>query len=230
MSPQEIIEKLHELSSPKLKAFAEKLTTTKYPILGVSNPDMRVLAKQLVKNGDDVAFIQQEPKTYEEVMVRGFCIALHKTDIENLLEEVDSHIPYIDNWATNDSFVSSLKQFSKNFSLVVAHYESFKTVGSEFERRFFGDVLMSYGLTDDYVDYTLGMLQTIRSGEYYVDMMIAWALATALAKYYDKTLPLIEEHKFSISIHNKAIQKAIESFRVSQEHKDYLRTLKIKVK
>lgn len=228
MSPQEIIEKLHELSSPKLKAFAEKLTTTKYPILGVSNPDMRALAKQLVKNGDDVAFIRQEPKTYEEVMLRGLCIALHKTDIDSLLEEVDGHIPYIDNWATNDTFVGSLKQFSKHFPVVVAHYEEFKSVGTEFERRFFGDVLMTYGLTDEYVDYTLGMLQTIRDGEYYVDMMKAWALATALAKYYDKTVPLLENKVFSRSVHNKTIQKAIDSFRVSQEHKAYLRTLRIK--
>lgn len=230
MSPQEVIEKLHELSSPKLKAFSEKLTPTQYPILGVSNPDVRVLAKQLVKNGDDVAFIKQEPKTYEEVMLRGLCIALHKTDIDTLLEEVDSHIPYIDNWATNDTFVGALKQFAKHFPVVVARYEEFKSVGTEFERRFFCDIIMSYGLTDEYVDYTLDLLQTIRDGEYYVDMMKAWTLATALAKYYDKTLPLLEEKVFTRSVQNKAIQKAIDSFRVSQDQKDYLRTLRRKIK
>lgn len=214
---------LGELSILSNKAFNEKLISTHYPVLGCTIPSLRNYAKSLTKQGDDAPLFRATPQSHEEILLRGFCIGLHKTDNETVLSEVDDYIPLIDNWATCDCFMPSLKRWKKNPEELFDRYESFTHVGTEFERRFLVVMAMSYGLIDDYVDRTLALFQSVRNGEYYVDMAIAWGLATALAKYYDKTFPIIAKQRLPKSIQDKTIQKAVDSFRITMQQKTELR-------
>lgn len=162
---------------------------------------------------------------YEENNLHAFLIE-QITDFETAVLETDRFLPYVDNWATCDCM--SPKAFKKDLDRLLTKIDQWLSSSHTYTVRYGICTLMRYYLDSRFSPDLLKKVAEIRSDEYYVKMMIAWYFATALAKQYDATLPYIYEKKLDKWTHNKAIQKAIESYRVTDEHKAYLKTLKIK--
>ena len=202
------------------------LTVDADSIIGVRTPALRTLAKELSKREDIGQFLDSLPhKYFEENQLHAFILSGMK-DAARAFELVDKFLPYVDNWATCDQM--SPKVFKKHKDLLLEYTD--KWIGSDhpYVKRFGIGMLMEHFLDEDFKTSYLTKVSKIRSDEYYVNMMIAWYFATALAKQYDATLPYIEKNKLDIWTHNKSIQKAVESYRITPEQKEYLKTLKRK--
>ena len=195
-------------------------------IIGVRTPDLRKLAKELYKSNNYEEFINDLPhKYFEENQLHAFIISEIK-DYDKCLYEFKKFLPYVDNWATCDQ--STPKAFSKNRDKLINEIRKWIRSNETYTIRFGISMLMRNYLDDNFKEEYLELVSKIKSDEYYVNMMIAWYFATALAKQYDSTIKYIENNKLDIWVHNKTIQKAVESYRVTDEHKDYLRSLKRK--
>ena len=147
-------------------------------------------------------------------------------DADECIKLVDKFLPYVDNWATCDQM--SPKVFKKHKGLLLEYVDEWIKSDHTYVKRFGIGMLMEHYLDEDYDPVYPEMAAAVRSGEYYVNMMTAWYFATALAKQYDATLPYIEKQKLDIWTHNKSIQKAVESYRITPEQKEYLKTLRRK--
>ena len=195
-------------------------------IIGVRTPELRKLAKELYKSNNYEEFINDLPhKYFEENQLHAFIISEIK-DYDKCLYEFKKFLPYVDNWATCDQ--STPKAFSKNRDKLINEIRKWIRSNETYTIRFGISMLMRNYLDDNFKEEYLELVSKIKSDEYYVNMMIAWYFATALAKQYDSTIKYIENNKLDIWVHNKTIQKAVESYRVTDEHKDYLRSLKRK--
>lgn len=195
-------------------------------IVGVRTPDVRKLAKEYAKNPGVDAFLSDLPhKYYDENNLHGFIISECR-DYEKTVGYVDGFLPYVDNWATCD--LMSPKCFAKNRDKLTAEIDRWLASGRTYTVRFGMEMVMTHYLDDDFDVRYLEKCALVRSDEYYVNMMNAWLFATALAKQWDAALPFLTEKRLSVWVHNKTIQKAIESYRITDEQKEYLKTLKIK--
>lgn len=195
-------------------------------IIGVRTPELRRYAKEFSKTEEAEEFIKILPhKYYEENNLHGFILEQIK-DFDECIKEVEQFLPYVDNWATCDMMAP--KVFKKNLPRLLDKIKVWIKAEDTYTVRFAIEMLMKYFLDDEFDVVYPKMVAEVKSDEYYTNMMIAWYFATALAKQYDSILPFIENKELETWTHNKAIQKAIESRRVSQEQKDHLRTLKIK--
>ncbi len=195
-------------------------------IIGVRTPALRALAKELSKREDIDTFLNDLPhKYFEENQLHAFILSGMK-DAAKAIELVDKFLPFVDNWATCDQM--SPKVFKKHKDLLLEYADKWIKSDLTYVKRFGIGMLMEHFLDEDFKTTYLTKVSKIRSDEYYVNMMIAWYFATALAKQYDATLPYIEKQKLDIWTHNKSIQKAVESYRITPEQKDYLKTLKRK--
>lgn len=225
---EEFQHRLFELQDIKYKKFQCKLIPTVNPdtVIGVRTPELRRLAKELSKSPGAFEFLSILPHIYyEENNLHGFLIETIK-DYDTSIAAVEAFLPYINNWATCDLF--SPKVFKKHLSELYEKITVWLKSDQTYTVRFGIGMLMSFYLDDNFRTEILEQVVSIRSEEYYVNMMIAWYFATALAKQYHATLPYIEEHRLEKWTHNKAIQKAVESYRIRDEVKTYLRTLKVK--
>lgn len=223
-----IQEKLFALQDTKYREFQSKLMPTVDPdtVIGVRTPQLRKLAKEIAKTEEKQLLLQGLPHTYfEENQLHAFVIALEK-DFERCLAEVERFLPYIDNWATCDQL--SPKVFAKHREELLSRIDVWLESDHVYTIRFGIGMLMQHFLNEDFDVKYAERVAGIRSDEYYVNMMTAWYFATALAKQYDAVLPFIENRKMDVWTHNKAIQKAVESYRITPEQKTYLRSLKIK--
>ena len=221
-----VSERLAELGSEKYRDFQSKLVPgiPKETILGVKTPEMRKIAKE--SRGTKMAeeFLAELPhQYYEENLVHFFLIAMIR-DFDECVKAVEIFLPYVDCWPVCDQ--SSPKVFSKNHEKLLPLIR--KWIGSEhvYTVRFGIRMLMNEFLGEDFRPEYLEWVAEITGENYYIRMMIAWFFATALAKKYDESVIYFEERRLDPWTHRKAIQKAIESFRVSDEHKEYLRTLR----
>ena len=160
-------------------------------------------------------------------MVKGFLIGYKKCDIDERLKVLSDFVPLIDNWAVCDCVCSTLKFTEKNRQAVWDFLMQYID-GTEYEVRFLVVMLMNYYLVDEYIDRVNNILLSIDREEYYINMAVAWALSVAFVKYENAVMEIFENKTLPVWVHNKAIQKTCESFRVSKETKSYLRTLKIK--
>ena len=224
----EIEKRLFELRDEKYRAFQSKLMpgVDIERIIGVRNPLLRKLAKELVKTEGSEAFLRDLPHGYyDEYNLHGYMISECK-DYAKAIEYVDAFLPYVDNWATCD--LLSPKAFAKNRDKLPQDIERWLSSDEPFTVRFGIEMLMSHFLDGDFDSKYLERVSYIRSEEYYVNMMIAWYFATALAKQWERTLPFVEDRKLDKWVHNKTIQKANESFRITAEQKEYLKSLKEK--
>ena len=195
-------------------------------IIGVRTPDLRKYAKELAKRDDVQEFLEDLPhKYFDENQLHSFIISGMK-DYEKCIEEVERFLPYVDNWATTDQM--SPKVFKKNKKELLKRINKWIKSKKTYTVRFAVGMLMEQFLDEDFDLKYPEMVAKLRSDEYYINMMIAWYFATALAKQYDVILPFIEEKKLDTWTHNKAIQKSVESYRITPEQKEYLKTLKIK--
>lgn len=220
-------EELFKLSDEKYREFHAKLipTVDKNLIIGVRIPELRKFARGYFKNGEYEEFLIQLPhKYYEENNLHAFLIEQIK-DFEKAIDETEKFLPYIDNWATCDSF--SQKVFKKNKERLLTYIR--KWIGSDetYTVRYSIGLLMNLFLDEDFKPEYNKLVSEIISDEYYINMMIAWYFATALAKQYNETLPYITEHKFDKWINNKIIQKAVESYRIEKETKEFLKGFKL---
>ena len=193
-------------------------------IIGVRTPALRQLAKEFSKREDISEFLSDLPhKFFEENQLHAFILSGMK-DAESCIRLVDEFLPYVDNWATCDQM--SPKIFAKHKSELIVQIKEWINDDKTYTIRFGVGMLMEHYLDDDFKPEYLKLVAGIRSDEYYVNMMIAWYFATALAKQYDAAIPYIKDRKLSEWTHKKTIQKCVESNRITDEHKEYLKSLR----
>ena len=219
---------MFDLQDTTYQRFQQRLIPTLAPesIIGVRTPAVRSLAKELFGTPEAEKFMQTLPHVYlEENNLHAFLIERIK-DFDSAVNAIDRFLPYVDNWATCDSM--SPKALSKNIPALYKKIQEWVESEKTYTIRFGIEMLLTFFLGEHFKSESLELVSAIRSDEYYVNMMIAWYFATALAKQYDASIPFIEQRKLDAWTHNKTIQKAIESYRVPDERKSYLRSLKRK--
>ncbi len=227
---EEIRRRLFELQDTTYRDFQVKLIPGKTTdvMIGVRTPELRKLAKKYIKHSEIDSFLEDLPHMYfDEDQLHAFLLSEMK-DFDFCLEQTRGFLPYIDNWATCDQL--SPKVFKKHKPELVSCCREWIDSSETYTVRFGIGTLMQHFLDEDFDPSYPELVSTIRSEEYYINMMIAWYFATALAKQYETALPYIENHRLARWTHNKAIQKAIESYRITPEQKEYLRSLKEKLK
>lgn len=225
---EEIRQNLFKHQDEKYKDFQSGLfpTLKKDAMIGVRTPELRKLAKEYAKREDIGEFLSDLPhKYFDENQLHAFIISGEK-DYHKAMEELNTFLPYVDNWATCDQM--SPKVFKKHRQELLTEIEKWINSDKTYTVRFGIGMLMEHFLDEDFDIAYPTMVAIVRSEEYYINMMIAWYFATALAKQYDTILPFIEEKKLDKWTHNKAIQKSVESYRITPEQKEYLKKLKIK--
>ena len=228
MITDEIRSELFKLQDPGYRDLQVKIipNVDKKSIIGVRTPALRQLAKEYAKRADVSLFLDELPhKYFDENQLHAFILSSMK-NAEECIKLVDKFLPFVDNWATCDQM--SPKVFKKNKELLLEYVNVWIKSDHTYVKRFAIGMLMEHFLDEDFKTSYLTKVSKIRSDEYYVNMMIAWYFATALAKQYEETLPYIEKQKLDIWTHNKSIQKAVESYRITPEQKEYLKTLKRK--
>ena len=221
-----IVEKLQELADSGYRDFQAKLmpTVAKDTTIGVRTPAMRALAKELKGTELAASFLQELPHQYfDENQLHAFLINELK-DYKQCLEELELFLPYVDNWATCDQL--SPKVLKKQPDATLAAIKKWLGSDHDYTVRFGMEMLMSFYLDDLFKPEFLAWVAADKNEAYYVKMMVAWFFATALAKQYEATVPYFEQRLLPEWSHKQAIQKACESYRVTKEHKEYLRTLK----
>ncbi|MCI5744893.1 MAG: DNA alkylation repair protein [Erysipelotrichaceae bacterium] len=220
-----IVDYLLELKDDKYAMFISALTPSifKDRFIGVRAPLLKQLAKTLsMQEIND--FLHDLPHFYfDENMLHSVLLSNIK-DYQSCIEKVQEFLPYIDNWAVCDTIKP--KVFKKNKDDLMKHILLWIKSNHTYTIRFAISMLMTFFLDDDYKKEYLDIPLTIKSDDYYVKMMIAWFYATSLAKHYDDTISYLLDNKLDKWIHNKTIQKAIESYRINNEDKKLLRTLK----
>ena len=225
---QKVQKQLMAMQDLKYRDFQRKLmpTVASDTVIGVRTPELRKFAKEFSKKPDVDEFLKILPhKYYEENNLHGFLIETIK-DYDRVITELDAFLPYVDNWATCG--LMRPKIFQKHLEELLGKIKEWINDDHTYTIRFGIEMLMSFYLDEQFCPEFLELVSYVQSEEYYVNMMVAWYFATALAKQYDDTLPYIEQHRLSKWTHNKAIQKAVESYRISDGQKTYLRTLKVK--
>ncbi|MCR5638324.1 MAG: DNA alkylation repair protein [Lachnospiraceae bacterium] len=222
---EKIVKELFEMQDEKYRDFQSALIpgSDLEKVIGIRTPLLRKYAKNLPLE-DAKAFLLELPHEYfDENQLHAFIVSEIK-DIDACIKEVNIFLPYVDNWATCDQMSPVI--FKKHKDKLLVEVKRWIASSETYTVRFGIKMLMQHFLDEDFnIEYP-EMVAKIQSEEYYVKMMIAWYFATALAKQYDSVIPFIEEGRLEKWTHNKAIQKAIESFRITAEQKKYLRTLK----
>ena len=228
MIVDDIREDLFANQDVKYRDFQSKLTPTieANTAIGVRTPVLRKLAKDYSKRQDVDDFLADLPhKYFDENQLHAFILSEIK-DFDECMGKLERFLPFVDNWATCDQM--SPKCFKKNHEKLLPYLNKWIKSDDTYTVRFAIVTFMAHFLDEDFDEGYLKLVSDIKSDEYYINMAIAWYFATALAKQYDKTIPYIENKTLDVWTHNKAIQKSIESYRVTAEHKEYLKSLKIK--
>ncbi len=224
----EIQKRLFSLQDEAYRDFTAPLlpTVPRERIIGVRLPAVRALAKELRAEGKAQAFLRELPHRYYEENSLHAAILCRERDYRVCMEELESFLPYVDNWSVCDGMDPAV--LKKHRPDLLTRIPAWLASERPFTVRFGIAMLMNHFLDEDFRPDFLEQVAALRSDEYYVNMMIAWYFATALAKQYEATLPYIEQRRLESWTHNKSIQKAVESRRVSEEHKAYLKTLRWK--
>ena len=221
-----IREELFNLSDENYKKFHSSLCPGTSNIIGIRVPILRNLAKEISK-GDFRKFLEEnENKYYEETMLEGFVIGYAKMELDERLEYISKFVPKIDNWAICDCTCSTFKFINKNKQEIWKFIQKYLKSNKEFEVRFGVIIMLDYFLTEDYFDDVIKKLDKIKQSDYYVKMAIAWTLQVAYVKNKEKTIKYLKNNNLDDFTYNKAIQKMIESNRISKEEKDSLRKMK----
>jgi len=228
MKIPEIRKELDSMKDADYRSFQIKLIPSVDPdrVVGVRTPQLRAFAKQLLKDPDVSGFLCDLPHgTFDEDQLHAFMISGIK-DYGECIRRVEEFLPYIDNWATCDQL--SPAAFRKHKDDLLEHIKAWIRSGKTYVVRFGVGMLMQHYLDEDFRTEYADIVAGISSGEYYVNMMRAWYFATALAKQYEAVLPYIEENRLDVRTHNKSIQKSVESRRLSDQQKEYLKSLRRK--
>ena len=225
---KKLIDRLYALQDTKYRDFNSKIVPNVDidKMIGIRIPELRKIAKEMVKNGEYKLFIVELPHNYYEENILHSCILSLLSDIDEVIEEIDKFLPYIDNWAVDDAL--SPKVFKKYPDRILDKVKEWINKKDEYAVRFGVVTLLNFYIKDNFNEEINDLVCSIKSDDYYVNMAIAWYFSYALIFQYDKTISIFEKRLLTPWVHNKSIQKAIESFRISNDVKDYLKTLKIK--
>jgi len=229
MNDRDIVAELFRLQDKDYALLQAKIIPTVSPdrIIGVRTPALRDLAKRLSKEQDTGVFLSCLPHRYfDEDQLHAFIISLERS-FDRCIAMVDAFLPFIDNWATCDQL--SPGAFKKEPEKLLPYIRTWIKSDKTYTVRFAIGMLMQHFLDGNFDTEYADMAAQVRSEEYYVNMMIAWYFATALAKQYELVLPYLKEHRLSPWVHNKTIRKSIESYRITDEQKAYLRTLQMRM-
>ena len=223
---EQIVNRLFEMQDLKYRDFNAKLIpgTEKERIIGVRTPQLRKYAKELRKSGEWKEFVRELPHTYhEENALHGYILGEMKEDYEETMGLIEDFLPFVENWAVCDTI--SPKIFKKYPMQVYEKVQQWVKSEHVYTVRFGLVTLLQFFLDENFDPRMLELVARIHREEYYINIAIAWYLSTALVKQYEAALPLLESRTLDPWIQNKTIQKAIESYRISGEQKEYLRTL-----
>lgn len=226
---KKIEEKLFALQDLQYRDFHSRLMPDhdKELVIGVRTPALRKMAKELAKDSDYKAFLEELPhKYYEENNLHAYLIETVAKDFDEAVELVETFLPYINNWATCDTF--SPKALRKNLDALYDKTLEWMKSSHTYTVRYGIVTQLQLFLDDGFRVEMLDIMANIHTEEYYINMAIAWYYSFALIKQYQSVIPLFEAKRLDKWIHNKSLQKAIESYRIDKETKDYLRSLKIK--
>ena len=221
-----IQKELFSLQDKEYMKFLSKLTpnVSENTIIGVRIPEIRKLAKKLVKNNEYEDFLKELPhKYYDENLLHGAIISESK-NFEKCIKLLDNFLPFVDNWAVCDTISPTI--FKKYKKELIEKIKEWSQSDKTYTCRFGVEMLMTHFLDEDFKKEYLEMVADIHSEEYYVKMVVAWFFATALAKQWDYAVIYLEDNRLDVWMHNKTIQKARESLRISLEKKEYLKKLK----
>ena len=225
-SKENLQEKLFSLADEKYKNFHSKLipTVDEAVVMGVRTPVLRKFANEFSKTGDAEQFLNDLPhKFYEENNLHAFLLEKIK-NYDELIERLDEFLPFVDNWATCD--MMRPKILKKNKDRLLEDVRRWAKSPYVYEVRYAINCLMTYFLDEDFDEEFYNIVLGVEKDDYYVFMAKAWYFATALAKQYGSAVKVLEERRLDKKTHNKTIQKAVESYRLSSEEKVYLKTLK----
>lgn len=222
----ELQQRLLELQDKKYQAFHSKLipNIAREKVIGIRTPVLRSFAKEFAKEDGAEAFLRELPHTYYEENNLHMMLIREIKDYAQCLYEVKRMLPYIDNWATCDLPIP--KCFVKHKTELLPEIRTFLESGETYTIRYGMGLLMRLYLDDDFRPEYPAMVAAVTSEEYYVNMMIAWYFATALAKQWEACIPYIKERRLSPWVHRKTIQKAVKSYRITDEQKAYLKTFR----
>lgn len=217
---------LFELQDKKYKEFHSGLCPNNDNIIGVRIPELRKLAKEISKDDWRKFLGENKNEYYEETMLEGFVIGYAKMEIEERFKLLTAFIPKIDNWAVCDCSCSTFKFIQKNRKEMWEFIKTYLNSSKEFELRFAIIIILDYYLTDEYIDEVFKIFDMVKKEDYYVKMAVAWTLQVAYVRYKERTIKYLENNKLDDFTYNKAIQKMIESYRISKEEKERLRKMK----
>lgn len=222
----EIRQRIFELADEEYKKFHSGLCPNTNNIVGVRVPVLRDFAKEIAKGDWEEYLKNAKDDYYEEVMLQGMVIGQAKMDLPKRLEYVKSFVPKIDNWAICDVSCAGFK-FAKKYPKEVWNFlQSYIHSNKEFEIRFAVVMLLDFYITEEYIKEVLDILNYTHHEGYYVKMAVAWAISICYIKFPKETLKLLQKNEIDDFTYNKALQKIIESYRVSNEEKDKIRKMK----
>ena len=219
--------KLFELADDKYRKFQSSLCPNINDIIGVRIPKLREIAKEISKGNPKQFLDNYKCEYFEEKMIYGLIIGYMKEDPKIRLKYLDRFVPMIDNWAICDCCCSTYKFTNKNLKKMFEYIQKYIVSKNEFEVRFTCIMLMDYYLVDEYIDIVFEIFNGIKLDKYYVQMGIAWAISVAFIKYEEKTRKFLKNNSLDKFTYNKALQKIIESNRVSKDVKAEMRGMKI---
>lgn len=221
-----ILDEIYQNQDIEYRAFHARLVPNVNNLIGLRGPIAKKIAKKYANTSTGTDFLNSLPHVYyEENLIHGYMLGFTKGDITSLLF---AFLPYVDNWAVCDSMVGNLKAFFKCKEKAQEVVKIALASEHTYMVRFGLVALLSYYTNPEYIDFVLECALKISSEEYYIKMANAWLISVCLVKEYEKTIVLLKQKKLDKWTHNKSIQKAIESYRIDNKTKDYLRSLKIK--
>lgn len=225
---EQIKNKLFELADEKYKEFHGRLCPGVNNIIGIRVPVLRCYAKELMKKSSlKELWNQIDEEYYEEIMLKGMIIGLSKEEkIESIFDYIKQFVPKINNWAVCDVFCAGLKVTKKHKDKMWNFIQTYIKSDKEFEIRFGIVMILDYYIEKEFLEKNFKIFDAITSKEYYVQMAVAWAISICLIKFYDETIQYLKESKLDKFTFNKSLQKAIESYRISDEQKQILRKMK----
>lgn len=226
---QKIKEKLMELADPEYKKFHSGLCPGTDNIIGVRIPTLRNFAKELTKQYEVNQLLKQiDNQYYEEIMLQGMVIVLAKQDFDTMKKQIEEFVPKIDNWAVCDVFCGGLKITKKRKEEMWDLLQKYLKSDQEFQIRFGVVMILNYYIEEGYLERIFKIFNAITSQAYYVQMAVAWAISICLIQFYEETIKYLKTAKLDDFTYHKALQKAVESYRITEERKNFLRKMKRK--
>ena len=220
-----LINYLNNIGEEKYKDFNSKLVLTKYKMYGIKVPILRDIAKKISKT-NIISFLDiVKSNSYEEVMIEGLVISYIK-EVDLCVKYFNKFINKIDNWAICDTCISFMKIVNKNKELFLKQIKKYIESKNEYVVRLGVVLLLNYYIEDSYIDLVFDIIDSINREDYYINMAIAWLVSVCFVKYRNKTFKYLNDNKLNRFTYNKSIQKIIESYRVSLEDKEILRSMK----